>query len=109
MCVSVRVTAHLLLYMFDVLADVLLGAVQEALGLPLASAEHEHVHGCEAGLPPCGDEHQHGLLGRVAVDGVVQRLGHRKDAGGGVADVVSLNVQLQGGGAHIGVEVEEGV
>ena len=56
-------SAHLLLDVSDVLTDVLLGAVQEALWLPLPCAEGEHVHSRQPGLSTCGDEHQHWLLG----------------------------------------------
>ena len=83
--------------------------MQEALGLSLTSAEHEHVYRSEASLSASGDKDQDRVLRGVAVDSIVEWLSHGQDARGGVADIVSLYMQLQGGGAHIGVEVEEGM
>ena len=82
--------------------DVLRLRVEEPVGLVVRRGVGQQVDGGQPGLLPAGDEHDHGLAGRMFQDGVVGRLGHGHNPARVVGHREPLDVELQRNWSHLG-------
>mmetsp|Transcript_19882 Transcript_19882/g.59474 ORF Transcript_19882/g.59474 Transcript_19882/m.59474 type:complete len:1131 (-) Transcript_19882:1421-4813(-) len=85
----------------------LLGHVEEALGLVVRRGVEQQVDRGHARLLPVRHEDDDGFLGRVMLDGLVDRTTHGEQPGRAVVDVEALDDHLQRNSPHVGREIEQ--
>mmetsp|Transcript_49716 Transcript_49716/g.133064 ORF Transcript_49716/g.133064 Transcript_49716/m.133064 type:complete len:208 (+) Transcript_49716:1792-2415(+) len=81
--------------------------MEEALGLVIGGRMQQQVDRSHTGLLAVGHKHDHRLVGRVVLDGLVHRPAHCQQPRGPVVDVETLDHHLQRHSPHVRREVEE--
>mmetsp|Transcript_112262 Transcript_112262/g.317542 ORF Transcript_112262/g.317542 Transcript_112262/m.317542 type:complete len:389 (+) Transcript_112262:1395-2561(+) len=81
--------------------------VQEAFGLVVGRGVQQQVDCRHAGLLAIRHEHDHGLVGRVMLDGLVHGTAHGEQPCGPMVDVETLDDHLKRHCPHVRREIEE--